>query len=185
MARPNLGKKDEILRSSSQLNTVRYLSKDYPAGRVSKLGLFAFFLSCQLAAVFTCPGADTIISVLKFTNSSIPFLSIGFNMDSSSRVTAPIDQDRFAHRAPPSGSVWRDVFIYTSDDSGNLIGGLWVAEGITNANLYSMVEIFCIFSDTFGLHYPNGKLVERDQNSLQPGGYFLATNGRSPLCLSH
>ena len=106
-------------------------------------------------------------------------------MDSSPGVTAPIDQDRLAHGAPPSRSAWRDVFIYTSDDLDNLIRGLWVAEGITNANLYSMVEMFCTFSDTFGLHYPNGKLVERDQNQLQPGDYFLATNGRPPLCLSH
>jgi len=30
-----------------------------------------------------------------------------------------------------------------------LLGGLWISEGIANANLYSVVEIICIFTDTF------------------------------------
>ncbi|PUU78807.1 hypothetical protein B9Z19DRAFT_1126061 [Tuber borchii] len=67
--------------------------------------------------------------------------------------------------------------IYSSDRKDNLIGGLWIAEGITNANLYSMLEIFCTFSDTFYLRHFSGRLVERDQNPLQPGDYLIATNG--------
>ncbi|PUU78816.1 hypothetical protein B9Z19DRAFT_906321, partial [Tuber borchii] len=71
----------------------------------------------------------------------------------------------------------RNANIYDSDRKDNLIGGLWIAEGITNANLYSMLEIFCTFSDTFYLRHFSGQLVERDQNPLQPGDYLIATNG--------
>ena len=49
---------------------------------------------------------------------------------------------------------------------------------ITNANLYSMLEIICSFTDTFTLDNNNGQLVERDGQQLQPGNYYIATNGR-------
>jgi len=113
----------------------------------------------------------------------LPFSSIGSNRPASPKVAAPIDQDVLAHGAPHS--AWRNANIYASNRQGNLIGGLWIAEGITNANLYSMLEIFCTFSDTFYLRHFSGQLVERDQNPLQPGDYLIATNGRSALCLSH
>ncbi|KAG0634204.1 hypothetical protein HOY80DRAFT_1012578 [Tuber brumale] len=74
-------------------------------------------------------------------------------------------------------SAWRDTYIYTSRNRGTVIGGLWVAEGITNANLYSMLEIFCSFSDTFDLQNESEQLVGRDQQPLQPGNYYIVTNG--------
>ncbi|PUU82145.1 hypothetical protein B9Z19DRAFT_1075639 [Tuber borchii] len=74
-------------------------------------------------------------------------------------------------------SIAHNTFIYSSDDLNVLLGGLWVAEGITNANLYSMMEIICIFSDTFDLQHHRGPLVERDNSQLQPGDYFVVTNG--------
>ena len=89
--------------------------------------------------------------------------------------------------ALPGRGVWRNANIYTCNNHDNLIGGLWIAEGITNVNLYSMIEIFCTFSDTFDLRYDtaNGPLVERDQNQLQVGNYFVVTNGKSSLRFSH
>ena len=128
--------------------------------------------------------ADTIISVF-LTNTMLPFSSTGFNRPASRTVASPLDQDGLARGARPSGPVWRNANIYASDRQDNLIGGLWIAKGITNANLYSMVEIFCTFSDTFYLRHFKGQLVERDQHPLQPGDYLIATNGRSTLCLSH
>ncbi|PUU78797.1 hypothetical protein B9Z19DRAFT_1064756 [Tuber borchii] len=107
----------------------------------------------------------------------LPFSSVGFNRSSSPTVAAPIDQDGLARGAPPSGHTWRNANIYDSDRKDNLIGGLWIAEGITNANLYSMLEIFCTFNDTFYLRNFSGRLVKRDQNPLQPGDYLIATNG--------
>lgn len=88
--------------------------------------------------------------------------------------------------ALPGGGVWRNANIYTCNNHDNLID-LWIAEGITNASLYSMVEIFCTFSNTFNLRYDtaSGPLVEKDQSPLQVGNYFIVTNGKSPLCFSH
>ena len=131
-----------------------------------------------------CPCVLTKIPFF-FTSLNILFLPVGPQTPPFRRAPMSTDQARVAYMAALTRHAFRDAYIYTSDGLDTLLGGLWVAEGITNANLYSMMEIFCIFSDTFGLHYPNGKLVERDQNPLQPGDYFLATNGRSPLCLSH
>jgi len=84
--------------------------------------------------------------------------------------------------ALPGRGEWRNANIYTYSGYDYLIGGLWIAEGITNVNLYSMVEIFCTFSDTFDLPYDaaNGPLVERDQNQLQAGKWQV-TSAPQPL----
>jgi len=71
----------------------------------------------------------------------------------------------------------RDIFIYDSNHRDTLLGGLWIAEGTTNANLYYMVDIICIFTNTFDLRDDNERLVERDGKPLQPGNYFIVTNG--------
>ena len=81
--------------------------------------------------------------------------------------------------APFARSTIRNAHIYASDSLDTLLGGLWIAEGITNANLYSMLEIFCLFSETFDLQLHGGSLVARDDSQLQPGNYIVVTNGRS------
>ncbi|RPA95700.1 hypothetical protein L873DRAFT_1696889 [Choiromyces venosus 120613-1] len=78
---------------------------------------------------------------------------------------------------PSDRSAWRDTFIYASDDRDTELGGLYVTEGMTNANLYSMVEIFCIISDAFDLQDDREQLVERDEGSLRAGNYYIVTNG--------
>ncbi|PUU73776.1 HNH endonuclease-domain-containing protein [Tuber borchii] len=75
----------------------------------------------------------------------------------------------------------RDTFIYDSNHRDTLLGGLWLTEGVTNANLYYMVEIICVFTDTFDIHDNNEQLVERDEKPLQPGNYFIVTNGSITL----
>ena len=75
----------------------------------------------------------------------------------------------------------RDTFIYDSNHRDTLLGGLWIAEGTTNANLYYMVEIICVFTGTFDLHDDNEQLVKRDEKPLQPGNYFIVSNGKSLL----
>jgi len=37
-----------------------------------------------------------------------------------------------------------DAFIYDSYHRDILLGGLWIAEGTTNPNLYCMVDIICL-----------------------------------------
>ena len=44
-----------------------------------------------------------------------------------------------------------------------------------------MVEIICLLTDTFDLRDNNEQLVERDEKPLQPGNYFIVSNGRSLL----
>lgn len=63
-----------------------------------------------------------------------------------------------------------------------MLGGLWVAEGITNTNLYSMVEILCDFTEAFDLQDDNQRLIQRDKQLLKPGNYYIATTGRFPPC---
>ncbi|PUU72848.1 hypothetical protein B9Z19DRAFT_1166361 [Tuber borchii] len=113
-----------------------------------------------------------------------------FLIPSSQTVTTLIGQGKLVYMAlPPDAcrSMWRNAHIYATNGHDNLIGGLWVAEGITNANLYSMVGIICPFTDTFYLRYYTVGLllVERNQNPLQRGNYLIVTNDRSLLYFSH
>ena len=89
------------------------------------------------------------------------------------------DQEGQLNMPPSDRSTWRDTAIYASDNRDKVLGGLCATEGITNENLYSMIEIFCFFTDTFTLHNNSGQLVERDGQKLQPGNYYIATNGNS------
>jgi len=79
----------------------------------------------------------------------------------------------------------RNTFVYTSKNPGTILGGLSVTPGITNANFQSMLEIVCVFSDSFELHDENGQLIKKDENQLQPGNYYIATKGRSLLYWEH
>ncbi|KAG0123258.1 hypothetical protein HOY82DRAFT_674012 [Tuber indicum] len=78
-------------------------------------------------------------------------------------------------------STIRNTFLYTSDDRDTQLGGVYASPGITNDNFHSMVEIICLFSDTFELCDDNGQLVGRDDKQLQPGDYYIATNGSITL----
>jgi len=88
------------------------------------------------------------------------------------------DEDSQTNMPPADRLAFRDTYIYASDRLDTMLGGLWASEGITNANLYSMLEIFCFFTDTFHLHDDRKQLVGRDGQQLQPGNYFVVTNGR-------
>lgn len=102
-----------------------------------------------------------------------------FQIPCSCRAPASTEQDRLTYMALSFRSTIRNAHIYASDSLDTLLGGLWIAEGITNANLYSMLEIFCLFSETFDLQLHGGSLVARDDSQLQPGNYIVVTNGRS------
>lgn len=89
------------------------------------------------------------------------------------------DEEEQLDMPPFDRLAWRDTNIYAASNCDKLLGGLWAAEGITNANLYSMLEIFCSFTDTYTLHNTSGQLLERDGQKLPPGNYYIATNGSS------
>jgi len=92
------------------------------------------------------------------------------------------DEDSIPTTAPTDRLVWRDTHIYASDSRDTVLGGLWASESITNANLYSMLEIICSFTNTFHLYDDHKQLVGKDGQQLQPGNYFVVTNGRFLHC---
>ncbi|KAF8534786.1 hypothetical protein BDD12DRAFT_387723 [Trichophaea hybrida] len=74
-------------------------------------------------------------------------------------------------------SAGRDVHIYDANDPAAVLGGLILTDGVTNANFYSMVEIFCICDSDYFLRDEGGTTVQRDDHPLQPGNYYVLTNG--------
>jgi hypothetical protein len=57
---------------------------------------------------------------------------------------------------------------------------------VTNANLYSMVEIILTFGSGSDYHLQNagGSQVDRDDHPLLPGNYYVATDGELSPTLS-
>lgn len=85
----------------------------------------------------------------------------------------------------PNRAQGRNVHIYAASDSTEVLGGLILTNGMTSANLYSMVEIILIFtsSDHF-LRDECGNVVGRDNHPLQPGKYYVVTSGEFSFMLS-
>ena len=74
-------------------------------------------------------------------------------------------------------SLGRNVHIYSAHDTSTVIGGLVATKGMTNSNFYSMVEITYILDKDYKLRYEGGTIVQRDDNPLQTGKYFIGTAG--------
>ncbi|PUU74798.1 hypothetical protein B9Z19DRAFT_998311 [Tuber borchii] len=71
----------------------------------------------------------------------------------------------------------RNVHIYSANDTGRVLGGLVVMNGMTNSNFYSMVEITFTLDNDYTLCGESGTIVQRDDNPLKPGKYFISTTG--------
>ncbi|KAG0127172.1 hypothetical protein HOY82DRAFT_625638 [Tuber indicum] len=78
-------------------------------------------------------------------------------------------------------SQWHNTFIYASDNRTERLAGLFAGESITNSNLYSMLEILCSFSDAFDVHGRSEIIVDRNEEQLQPGDYYIVTHGSITL----
>ncbi|KAF8533552.1 HNH endonuclease-domain-containing protein [Trichophaea hybrida] len=74
-------------------------------------------------------------------------------------------------------SAGRDVHIYSANDSATVLGGLILTNGVTNANFHSMVDIIFIFCQDYFLRDEGGTTVQKDDHPLQPGNYYIVTNG--------
>ncbi|KAG0138687.1 hypothetical protein HOY82DRAFT_595163 [Tuber indicum] len=85
--------------------------------------------------------------------------------------------------APVDRSVFRNTFIYTSKNRAEVLRGLWATSSVTNANLYSILEIFSSISGSYYLHDDSELVVGRNGQQLQPGNYYVFTDGRL-LCAS-
>ena len=51
--------------------------------------------------------------------------------------------------------------------------------GVTNANLYSMVQIVCIFDSQYYRRDEAGMTIQRDGLPLHAGKYYIVASGRS------
>ena len=76
-----------------------------------------------------------------------------------------------------SRAIGRNVHIYDPNDPYLILGGLLVTRGMTNANLYSMVDIILTFTTSFTLQLKSGITIPRDSYSLEPGSYFVVSAG--------
>jgi hypothetical protein len=82
----------------------------------------------------------------------------------------------------------RDVHLYDTNDPTTVLGGLTLTSGITNHNLYQIVEILVVPSDDwialapeeesyFFLNGEGGKMVDKNDHPLMPGNYFIVAKG--------
>jgi hypothetical protein len=74
---------------------------------------------------------------------------------------------------PRNRSKGRDVHIFDTSDRDTLIGGLILTAGVTNANLYTMIEIFVIFNGEYILRNESDTTIEKDDSLLLPGNYYI------------
>jgi hypothetical protein len=75
-------------------------------------------------------------------------------------------------------SKGRDVHIYDAKDPTTVFGGLVLTNGITNINFYSIIEILVLFTSDFELRDEGDTKVERNDNPLQPGKYYIVSDGQ-------
>ncbi|KAL2054126.1 hypothetical protein ABVK25_005665 [Lepraria finkii] len=70
-------------------------------------------------------------------------------------------------------SLGRNVHIYGAKDRSKLLGGLMLNNGITNSNLYSMVEILLLFDSSFSIENEAAATLERNEEPLTGGKYYI------------
>lgn len=75
---------------------------------------------------------------------------------------------------PLNRSVGRNVHIFDGQDRTTVLGGLILTMGITNKNFYEMIEILRIPQAPLLLQDEVGAEVQRNDEPLQPGNYYVA-----------
>ena len=82
-------------------------------------------------------------------------------------------------------STARNVHIYDFREPNKVLGGLYLAQEITNLSLYAMLDIFImpveIPSSQDGFSYflqtKDGTAIARESNLFRPGMYYLVATG--------
>jgi hypothetical protein len=80
--------------------------------------------------------------------------------------------------APRDRSRGRDVYIYDAKDPTTVLGGLILTNGVMNANFYLMIEILILFTSNFELRDKGDTIIERNDNPLRPGNYYINSAGK-------
>ena len=87
---------------------------------------------------------------------------------------------------PIDRSGGRNVYIYDAENPTVVLGGLILSNGVTNANLYSMLDIFIVYEESFSpedeepflLQDEEGTRIEKNNDQLQPGKYYIISISR-------
>lgn len=74
-------------------------------------------------------------------------------------------------------SLGRDVHLYAASDPTEVLCGLVLTNGVTNANFYLMVEIILIFDSDYYLQDAGDTMVGRDDHPFQLGNYYMVIGG--------
>ncbi|KAG4444160.1 hypothetical protein IFR05_000389 [Cadophora sp. M221] len=95
-----------------------------------------------------------------------------------------LHKDTRSKMPPRDRSRGRDVHIFDARDRNTSIGGLILTAGITNANLYAMIQIFVIFEGEYSLQNESNVTILRDNNFLLlPGNYYIISS--SPIQINN
>jgi len=96
--------------------------------------------------------------------------------------STPPDPDfEYCTMPPWNRSAERNVHIFDTSDRNTPIGGLRINNGITNANLFDMIEIFVFFASEYILRNESDITIEKDDSPLQPGNYYIDSPSTSLL----
>lgn len=88
---------------------------------------------------------------------------------------------------PIDRSGGRNVHIFDAKKPTVVLGGLILSNGVTNANLYSMLDIFIVYEapkdvplneEKPFLRNNEGTKIEKNDDPLEPGEYYIITSCR-------
>jgi hypothetical protein len=83
-----------------------------------------------------------------------------------------------ASTIPQNRAKGRDVHIFNASDPNTELGGLILTNGVTNANLYAMVEIVFIVTSKYFLQDAATNRIEKDDHPLKPGNYYIVATSK-------
>ena len=75
------------------------------------------------------------------------------------------------------------TFTYGANGPDTVLEGLILTNGVTNANFYSMVEVILFFNSNYVLRDQDDMILQRNDQPLHRGSYFIVTDGRCSLVI--
>lgn len=93
-----------------------------------------------------------------------------------------LDEQQSSAMPPINRSAGRNIHIYDGNDTETVLGGMFLTAGVTNSNFYAMAGVLFIFSSSFFLRIENGTKIERDEQPLLPGKYFIVSDSQFMNC---
>jgi hypothetical protein len=116
--------------------------------------------------------------ILPLHENALPHLVDSQPEDSQPEDSQPEDSTKPADSTMPGSnrSEGRNVHIFDSRNPSTKVGGLILTNGVTNTNLYAMIEIIVIFEGGFSLRNESGVTIAKDNDQLQPGNYYISAD---------